>query len=246
MARQKGVIKFTGTIDGVTYYNSKYGPLVRKKGGPTAKQVKKDPAFKRTRENNNEFKVCSEATKLLRSVLKPMITEASDFLVTGRMNKLMHALKNLDTTSARGERTVAKGVSAPQAKNLVKGFDFNKDAPLSRVIKKSITINPKSGTISISGLNAKNDIDAPKGATHAKFTGAWLKVDFAKEKINIVGSKSVALKLNSTVGNVRLKPKSKPGGRGADFFVLQVTFYQEVNGIQYSFKDGEYNSMAMV
>jgi hypothetical protein len=246
MARQKGAFKFTGTIDGVTYYNSKYGPLVRKKGGPTAEQVKKDPAFKRVRENGKEFGNCGKATKLLRATLKPMMIEASDFLVTGRMNKLMHALKNLDTTSARGKRTVAKGVSSPQAKNLIKGFDFNQDAPLSRVLKKSIAVSANTGTISVSGLNAKNDMDSPKGATHAKFTGAWLKVDFAKEKANIAVSNSVALQLNSTVRSVRLKPKTTPGGKGTDIFVLQVTFYQEINGLQYSFKDGAYNSMALV
>jgi len=33
MARQTGLHKFTGTIDGLTFYDSKYGPLVRKKGG---------------------------------------------------------------------------------------------------------------------------------------------------------------------------------------------------------------------
>jgi hypothetical protein len=112
-----------------------------------------------------------------------MMIEAGDFLVTGRMYKLMHALKNLDTTSARGKRTVAKGVSAPQAKNLIKGFDFNQDASLSRVLKKSIAVSANTGIISISGLNAKNDVDSPKGGKHARFTGAWLKVDFAKEKL---------------------------------------------------------------
>ncbi len=33
MAKNQGAIRFTGTIDGLTYYESKYGPLVRKKAG---------------------------------------------------------------------------------------------------------------------------------------------------------------------------------------------------------------------
>lgn len=246
MARQKGVFKFTGTIDGVTYYDSKYGPLVRKKGGPTKEQVKNDPVFKRVRENASEFGSCSKATKLLRAVLQPMMKDASDFQVTGRLNKLMHAIKNLDNTSARGERNVATGITSPAAKDLVKGFDFNEMAKINRVLKKPYTGNTSTGVISITGLIPQDHLGCPGSATHAKITGGWVRIDFGTGLGELISSNQVALPLNGVLNNVVLTPVSLPGGTGTDIFVLQTVFYQEINGVQYALKNGEFNAMGII
>jgi hypothetical protein len=246
MAKQKGISRFTGTVDGITYYESKYGPLVRKKGGPSKEQIKKLPSFTRVRENNKEFGSCGSATKLLRSVLHQLMKDASDYLVTSRLNKLMFAIKNLDTISPRGERNVATGILSPAAKDLIKGFGFNEMAPLHRILKKPLTVNTSTGAIGIPGLIPNQDIDWPAGATHAKFTGAWLRVDFAGGKADIAGSNIVALPNNSAASFVTLTPVSTPTGSGTDIFVLQIVFYQEVNGVQYVLKNGEFNSMAIV
>lgn len=246
MATQKGVFKITGTIDGLTFYESKYGPLVRKKGGPSSEQVKKDPAFKRVRENGKEFGTCGKATKLLRAVLHPLMKDASDFLVTGRLNKLMFAIKNLDTTSIRGERNVAMGITSLAAKDLVKGFDFNETAPLRRVLKIPYTINTGTAVIGIPGLIPQQDLYYPTGATHAKITGAWIKIDFGTGLAELVSSNQVALPVNEVLSNVVLTPVSLPGGMGTDILLLQVLFYQEINGTSYSLKNGENNAMGII
>jgi hypothetical protein len=246
MATQKGVFKFSGTIDGITYYESKYGALVRKKGGPSREQLKKDPAFKRVRENGREFGGCSKATKLLRAVLRPLMKDASDFLVTGRLNKLMFGIKNLDTTSARGARHVAAGIVAQAAKDLVVGFDFNEMAPLRRVLKKPFTVNTSTGVTSILGLIPQQDLEYPRGATHAQFTGGWVHIDFGTGLANLVSSNQVVLQLNGVSNNVVLTPVSLPAGTGTDVFVLQIVFFQEVNGVQYALKHVEFNGMGVV
>jgi hypothetical protein len=248
MATQKGVFKFTGTIDGVTYYESKYGPLVRKKGGPSSEQVKNDKAFTRVRENGKEFGSCGKATKLMRATLRPLMKDASDFLVTGRLNKLMFGIKNLDNTAARGERNVATGILAPAAKDLIKGFDFNLAAPLSRVLKKPYTVNTATGVIGIPGLKPKQDIDYPKGATHVKITGGWARVDFAAVpgQGELILTNQVTLPLSATVMNLVLTPLVLPSGAGTDIFVLQIVFFQVVNGVEYSLKNGENNSMGIL
>jgi hypothetical protein len=246
MATQKGIFKFTGTIDGVTYYESKYGSLVRKKGGPSSEQVKKDPAFERVRENGKEFGSCGKATKLLRAALRPLMKDAKDYLVTGRLNKLMFAIKNLDITSARGERNIATGILSAAAKDLIIGFDFNSAAPLRRVLKKPITVNTGTGVISISGLVPQQDLDCPNSATHARITGGWLKIDFGSGLAELISSSPLALQLNGVANNVALTPTSLPNGTGIDIFVLQIIFYQEVNGVQYALKNGEFNMLAVI
>ena len=248
MAKHKGVIRFTGTIDGLTYYESKYGPLVRKKAGPSAEQVKKDPAFQRLRENGKEFGNCGKATKTLRAVLMPLLKDARDYQVTPRIIKLMAAIKNLDTLSARGKRNVGNGIMAPTAKDLMKGFDFNEAAPLYRTLKKPYTINKATGVITIPGMKPKQDLDYPKGATHAKITGGWARIDFAATpgKGELVLNNQVTLPLNGVLNNVVLTPVTLPGGAGKDIFVLQIVFFQEVNGVEYALKNGEFNAMGVV
>ena len=49
MARQKGIIKFTGKIGDLSFYKSKDGFLALEKGGVEADRIKNDPAFARTR-----------------------------------------------------------------------------------------------------------------------------------------------------------------------------------------------------
>ncbi len=246
MAKQKGIVRFTGTIDGLTYYDSKYGPLVRKKGGPSPEQFKTNPAFERSRENANEFGNCGKATKLVRAVLMPMMKDVKDFTVTARLVKLMHALKNLDTASGRGARNVATGISLPAAKNLMKGYDFNEKAQLGLVLKKQYTVNTKKGVISIPGMIPDVHLKRSKAATHAKITGGWARIDFGAEVGELVRTNQVILPINSVISNVVLKPVSLPSGTGTDIFILQIIFYQEINGVQYDLKNGEYNSMGVV
>jgi hypothetical protein len=248
MARHKGIIRFTGTIDGLTYYETKYGPLVRRKAGPSAEQVKKDPAYQRLRENGKEFGNCGKAVKLLRGVLMPLLKDARDYQVTARIVKMMTQIKNLDSISARGERKVAIGIGSAAAKELLKGFDFNAAAPLSRVLKKTYTVNTTTGVISIPGLKPKQDIDYPKGATHVKFTGGWAKVDFAAApgQGELILTNQVTLPLNASSTNLLLTPVSLPSGLGVNIFVLQIVFFQEVNGIEYSLKNGENNAMGVI
>jgi hypothetical protein len=52
MAKSKGLLKIEGTLDGMTFYKSQDGYLVRTKGGVFAKRIANDAAFARTRENN--------------------------------------------------------------------------------------------------------------------------------------------------------------------------------------------------
>ena len=68
MARQKGHIKYVGTLGEVRHFKIKgnEGYFAGLKGGPTAEQIKNDPGFIRTRENMSEFAACANAGKSLR------------------------------------------------------------------------------------------------------------------------------------------------------------------------------------
>jgi hypothetical protein len=43
-----------------------------------------------------------------------------------------------------------------------------------------------------------------------------------------------------------LTPAASPAGAGTDLYLLQIEFFQEVNGVQYTLKNGAYNSLSIV
>lgn len=246
MARQKGFIKLTGKIGDVSMYKTKNGYLAREKGGIEADRIKNDPAFVRTRENNQEFGISASAGKLLRDSIRPLMQNASDSLVVSRLTKIMTQIKVLDTTSPRGKRSVGTGIADPQAKTLLKGFNFNKEAILGSILYNQRTLDTATGIITIPDLVPTNDVAAPAGATHIAIRGAWAKVDFATFEANMQETNTVNLPLDATSTDVVLTPAAVPTGTGTDLFFLMVEFFQEVNGNQYSLKNGAYNALSII
>lgn len=246
MARQKGIIKLTGKVGDLSFYKSKDGFLAREKGGVEGERIKNDPAFVRTRENGAEFGSSASSGKLLRDSVRTMMQNASDGRVTARLTKVMTQIKNMDPTSARGERTVGVGIATPTAKALLKGFNFNNRAVLGSVLFKSYSVNTGTGVIDLTGFVPINDLNVPPGATHVTLRGAWTKVDFSGSVSSVEETNSQNLPIDGTVTTVTLTPTAVPSGTGTDLYLLMLEFFQEVNGIQYTLKNGAFNVLSIV
>ena len=247
MARQGGLLKVVGKLDDLSFYRSADGYLVRTKGGVSADRINSDPTFQRTRENNSEFGMSASAGKLLRTSVRNLMMTASDNRVTARLTRLMTDVKNLDAANERGERHVHEGFDLPEGKAVLKGFNFNDRAILSGILFKAYALNTTTGALDITGLVPTMDIVSAPGATHVTFKAGWSKVDFATGEFETVISNAVNLPINGTSGNVALTHATPPAlATGVNVFTLQIEFYQEVNGNQYSLKNGGYNSLAVI
>ncbi len=246
MARQSGLIKIKGTLDNVSFYKSKDGDLARMKTSLDGKRIATDPAFIRTRENNAEFGSSASSGKLLRDAIRTMMQNAADGRVTARLTKLMTQIKNLDPTSARGERNVGVGIAQPGAVELLKGFNFNKNAILGSILFNPFAVDAGTGVITLDGLVPVNEVNATPGATHITLRGAWVKMDFANGEYDVQETNAVNLPIDATSTNVVLTPVAAAAGAGNDLFLLMLEFFQEVNGNQYSLKNGAYNALSIV
>ena len=246
MARLKGLLKIEGTLDELTFYKSQDGHLVKTKGGVSGTRIASDPNFQRTRENNSEFGSMAQAGKLLRNVVRTLMMTASDNRITARLTQLMSIIKNLDTTSARGARTVGVGIADPLALAQLKNFNFNISAILSSILYKPYVVTPATGVIDITGLVPVNDIAYPAGATHLSIRGAFAVIDFANNTSEIEYTNVENLPIDGTATTVTLTPAAVPAGAGTKMYFLAVEFFQEVNGVQYSMKNGSYNSLSIV
>lgn len=246
MAKLKGIIKLEGTLDNLTFYKAKEGYLVKTKGGVSKERIKNDPAFERTRENGSEFGRSASSGKLLRTSVRNLMIRAKDNRVSSRVTQRMTQIKNFDTTSIRGQRNVATGLSTPQGKASLKGLNFNNRALLSSVLFASYTVDTATGEINIPNLTPTNDIAYPNGATHVGLSSAFLKLDFDTTDNAIEYSPIINLAIDTTSATQTLTPAGVPTGTGNNIFVLLVEFFQDINGVQYPLKSGAFNVLNIV
>ena len=246
MARQKGIIKLKGTVGDITFYKSIDGYLAREKGGIEASRIATDPAFVRTRENNAEFGNATMAGKLLRDTVRALSMNTADSRVTSRLTRILAKVKNMDTTSVRGERSVAAGIATPAGKLLMKGFNFNIKAPLGAVLHKPYELITSNGEILISPIVTMNDVSIPQGATHVIFKAGLAVVNFATGDTELAVSTPARFAIAPVQEDVDVVPTPAPTLTGIKFFLLCIEFVQAVNGADYQLKNGAHNVLNIV
>lgn len=261
MAKQTGLVRYSGTMGGVRHFKIKgligdYAGLI---GGPSAEQVATDAAFIRTRENNMEFGGCAKAAKAVRVGLSALMKQMSDPQFTGRLTAIMKQINLQDTANARGERAVA--ISANQT--YLEGLDYNRNINFGSVFNAPFTLTNTvardSATFTIPSFLPANLINAPAGATHFRLlnainvvsdykfngtTGDYQPTDAVTNEISAI-QYSAYLDLSSATALTTITT-TLPGSPtvGSDVSVMNnigIEFYQAVGSNYYLFASG--NSM---
>jgi hypothetical protein len=246
MAKQRGIFKAEGTIDEVTFYKSKDGFLIRQKGGVSADRMATDPAFERTRENQQEFARAGKAGKVLRNALRSLLVNSGDRLLVSRLFTEMMKVVKADATSDRGQRNVLDGEL-----EILEGFEFNEGGKLSQTLfaqfRALIDRVNSSLTVNVASFVPSNMIAAPAEATHYQIVSAGGFIDFTTGTNGIVTKATEMLAIDGEPSAVI--DHVLDGGADATrpmFIVLGISFYQEVNGKNYSLKNGAYNALSVV
>lgn len=246
MAKQHGPLKIVGTIDDLTFLKTEDGYRVRAKGGVSKQRIQNDPNFARTRENMSEFAQCASSGKLLRRAAANLIRNVKDSRVTSRLTGVMAKIKKYDTTSIRGQRNVANGLTTPEGIALLKGFDFNDKSNLSLILTKDYTLDTATGEVEILDLTPLNHLSPPEYATHVSLSSAFMMLDFETGEYQVFQSNVENLPLNMTASTVTLTPTDVPTGSGVALYFLLVEFFQDTNGVQYTLKNGTFNALAII
>jgi hypothetical protein len=246
MAKNSSLFKVEGTLDNVTFYKSADGHFVRTKGGVSKSRILNDPAFIRTRENGAEFGRSAGAGKMLRMASGTMVFKAKDAKLSSRLVQVMSKIKNLDTVSVRGERNVVEGLLTAEGQQLLRGFDFNNRAPLLSVLFAPFSVDSSTGALEIANFTPKEQLNYPVGATHISLRSSFVVLDFASGVSDVTYSSTVNLPIAMATATVSLTPSGIPQGSGTHIHLLLIEFFQEVNGEQYSLKNGAYNVLNIV
>jgi len=246
MARQKGIIKFKGTIGDITFYKTQDGYLVREKGGIDGKRIATDPAFQRTRENCSEFGRAGKAGKVLRTALRASLLNSADSRMVGRLSQAMIKVIQADTISDRGQRNVIDGEA-----ELLTGFEFNIVGKLGTSLFAPFVgaIDRVSGELSVSlePFVPTDMIVAPSGTTHYKIISAGAAIDFEAGTFVESHSASAVLPWDAELTEAISQLNAvTPASTHPLFLALGIEFYQVVNGTMYPLKNGAYNPLALV
>lgn len=175
MARQKGLMKYVGTIGDVRHFKIKgqEGYFAGMVGGPTGEQVYTAPEFQRTRENMSEFAGCAKAGKSIRTALSALMNQMSDSQLTGRLTAIMKKINLEDQTEARGERKVEISTQ----RQYLDGLDFNRNVSFDSIFNAPYTlahvVDRNSADFVIPVFNPANLIQAPAGSTHFRLINAF-------------------------------------------------------------------------
>ncbi len=181
MAKQTGLLRYSGTMGGVRHFKIKgqQGDFAGLVGGPSGEQVKSAPEFARTRENMNEFGGSAAAAKSVRIGLAQLMRQMSDPQLTGRLTGIMKKINKEDQSEARGYRAIL----ISQQRQYLKDLPFNRNISFDSIFGTPYTVsNPArfQATLDIADFNPLNLIAAPNGATHYRMINAISVVsDFA-------------------------------------------------------------------
>lgn len=211
MARQVGVVKYNGTIGDIRHFKIKglSGNYAGLKGGASASQIKNDPAFKRTRENMNEFGGCAMVGKSIRSGQAQLLKQMSDPQLTGRLTGIVKKINLEDKTEARGYRAIL----ISQVPQYLIGLNFNKNRSFERIFFAPFELTANADrnvvTLNVEDFNPMNYVNAPNGATHFRLinsisvisdyaynsqTGSYEPIDAGLNEMgNVVYSDYIAL-----------------------------------------------------
>lgn len=246
MAGQDGIIKLKGTLGGITFYKTKDGYLAREKGGIDRKRMANDPAFKRTRENGQEFGTAGRFGKYLRNAIRPIVQAGSDKRLVSRMLRDLMQIIKTDQINDRGMRNPLDGNL-----ELLNGFEFNLNGALASSLytpfEASLDRVSGEGEVVIPELVPSQMIAAPNGTTHFKFVSAAAEVDFAQGNSKAVYTSSQEMPWdNSSIPITTLTNAITANSTLTILQVLGIQFFQQINNVFYPLNNGMYNALAIV
>lgn len=264
MAKNNSFIRLEGTLDGLTFYRKNGESFVKTKSRVSRKRIFNDPAYKRTRENMQEFGGAARIGKAFREAFSGIGRMVSDSYVSSRISGKMRSVCSTGT-GLRGEREF----DIVSAVETFKNFNFNVDKPFDTQFNAPSVlpvINATRDTVTwtIPDFDTDTYVQVPEGATHFKLALAagytsnyeWVtptkSYEAVEEDVNGRGdvTYSAAIPIGGMVGGVTtlvvdLTSLGAIPVTSALFAGTAIVFFQMVNGDLYEFAQGHAMKIAV-
>jgi len=168
MARIYGSNRVVGTVGGIRHYRLPGCDFIvaAEKGGASKELIKNNPAFARTRENNEEWKGVTKLAKQVKiSFGLDAATVVNRFLI-GALNKAMLTALRRNPLEYRGQRSIFLSAH----KDVLDAIVYYYYKPFKDVMHCRFEVDTgpdrKSMSVRLTNLIPKEQIKAPGEATH--------------------------------------------------------------------------------
>jgi hypothetical protein len=234
MAKVTSLIKFQGTLDGLT---------INKDGVARMSPKSRPVSASRTKENNNEFALAAKQGKVIRDGLR--VLDVGDKYLSSRMLQVVRSGIALDDTNERGKRILSNN----EAKTVLKGFELNNNANLLSVapIKINTTVEAEKTVIDLRNLTDSDvtlkDLYSPEGCTHAAAIALAATLNISPEILSVKDVIVVQSETATKDEAIALPELEYTAPAEGEMIVIALAFkfYQQVNNQFYDLQNGAYD-----
>jgi hypothetical protein len=238
MGKLTGLIKFTGKIDGLSFYEMNGKIIVRKTGGFDGEKIKNSQKFVRVRENSSEFAQSARVGKYFRSSIALYLKKMRIPYVHNAIVCLFQEITKLDIISDRGQRKVANGIRTLEGIKAVKAFEFDKTVAFSSIFPFECRVDFANEKLRIEQFTIAR-IKKPESASHVRLRFMFVGLDFELHDHFILNESAVFSFDMKTAHPETLSldlPCAIPSSSIA-FGLLFIEFVQKVNGDDFVLRD---------
>ena len=177
MAKNVGLIRFLGTLDGLVSYRRNGEDVFQRPGGFKGERMRTEERYEGVRQLQGEFGRCSSIAALLKRSLQSYLSCIPDIYIYNWIQSGMTALKEFDVASARGEKTVGKGLATIAGRKFLEGFSFNRIRGLRSVLNAAFEVDLGEGRFLIRDFRSEM-VRFPKGCAVGGLQFLVMRVDF--------------------------------------------------------------------
>lgn len=203
MAKNIGVIQFTGKLGNVSGRMVGGENILQSPGGFKSDRVKTEARYEPTRQLYSEFGRCATLASMFRRQLDFYIRLLPDPYVYNHIQKLMASIKSCDIVSSKGERNVHQGLLTAGGATLLQSFSFNRQPRFYLHALGQHDVDMADGKLNLPDIPAKA-IVFPAGATWAGMQLIVLAVDFDAAECTVAKSEMVFIQKKSAVTDLLL------------------------------------------
>ena len=200
MAKNIGIIKFTGKLGGLSGRDTPFGNIIQTPGGFKGDRIKTEERYKKVRQLNDEFGQCATLSSVFKRTLDFYLKLLPDPYVYNHIQKWMTAIKECDVLSPKGEKTVGKGLLTDAGAKLFSQFSFNRKQRFGFGGTTGYGIDLATGTLAFSFFDTSR-LTFPEGATSIGLQLLLLRVDLENAQCTLTTSALVVLDKGAVFSN---------------------------------------------
>lgn len=134
-----------GSIDNLTFYISEeYGALVKKKGGPTAEQIRTSDRFEKTRLNNAEFGRAAHYGGRIRTAFTILEQACMNATLNTNLSTRIREIMRMDKESKHGERDLRRDTLIQ-----LRHFELNERNLSKQFFTKPVVTKAENGCLEV-------------------------------------------------------------------------------------------------